>query len=286
MQPETLLVDSALRADEQLALSSACRDVRVMSSSEIRAHLRPRYSGSVKGAVLAFRTHADDSNMVPQWWIEASRRTPLVFRAEASPQLVSAISQLSRRAFALSRAWRLWLRDDTSLTGPSLSFRDLEMLPPFRQIIEAFTPWKYRGSRDILVAAALAGVVRRHVPAFARSFGWSERTVSWLLRREGLPDASSLLAWALILHTVWRLDVLRQAPKRVAFHTGYAGIGGVSALSEFIFRRTGRRLRTLRSSGSFATLQSACLAELSWNGRALALNRRSPVACRVRGELA
>lgn len=107
---------------------------------------------------------------------------------------------------------------------------------------------------DVVAAAVIVGRRRMSVGAFLARCGLKPRAVQRRLCQSGLPTLRGFLAWSMILHSVWRMEVLGFPAKRVADLAGYSGPGATAALSELLNDHLGFRLRASCEPGTFAEL--------------------------------
>jgi AraC-like DNA-binding protein len=104
---------------------------------------------------------------------------------------------------------------------------------------------------QVIVAATILGRSRVSVNVVARVCRISERTIERRLRGAGLPSVRSLLAGALVMRSVWNLEVRGEDVKHVAAKLRFESVATFSA---FVRRQTGRTPRRLREKGSFLYL--------------------------------
>lgn len=116
----------------------------------------------------------------------------------------------------------------------------------------------------LLVIAMISGSKRLSVGAFARVAQLSERTLERRLAIARLPCARRLLAWATVLHSVWRLEVAGERVKEASVKAGFLTR---EAFTSFIRRHSGRPVSDLCQAGSFVEMLDTFLAELSTDPR-------------------
>lgn len=108
--------------------------------------------------------------------------------------------------------------------------------------------------QEVIAAAVIAGRRRVSTDAFLARCGWQARTVQARLRKASLPSPHIFLAWSMVLHTVWRMEVLGLPAKRAAYLAGYSGSSANVALGEYLHGHVGLRLRESGTPGTFAGL--------------------------------
>ena len=106
--------------------------------------------------------------------------------------------------------------------------------------------------QSLFIAATVVGATRCRVAALAAAAGMSVRTAERQLKIAGVPSARRLLAWSLLAHVVWRIDVLECTPKQAALRAGFASR---DALANFAHRHQGHTLNELCRRGFDAFLQ-------------------------------
>jgi AraC-like DNA-binding protein len=111
----------------------------------------------------------------------------------------------------------------------------------------------------LLVIAMIAGSRRLGVAEFAWLARVSERTLQRRLAIAGLPCARRLLAWAMILHSAWRLEVIGQRVKEAGVSAGFLTR---EAFTSFVRRHSGFTLSRLCQDGSFRENMETFLSEL------------------------
>jgi hypothetical protein len=94
----------------------------------------------------------------------------------------------------------------------------------------------------------IIGVRRCQVQTLAAVCGLSERTVERHLEAARLPPARSLLAWSLIIHAFWRIEMLHWPLKRTALA---ANLPSTAGLSHLVARHTGGTLNEISARGGF-----------------------------------
>ena len=118
-------------------------------------------------------------------------------------------------------------------------------------ILAAMPPALPDGIAQVLVGAAVAGTRRSRVADLAALCRMPLRTLEYRLRTTNLMPARQLLAWAVALHTTWRLEVNTWSLKQAADAAGYSS---ASQLSTYIARHTGMRPRALEAAGFYCSL--------------------------------
>lgn len=102
--------------------------------------------------------------------------------------------------------------------------------------------------RRVLVAATHLGAARVTVDRFAIACGVSRRTLEEHMCAHVGSSPREFLGTMLVLHSLWRLDVLNWPLKRCA---GVATYRSPEALANFLSRRLQRRPRELRGANRF-----------------------------------
>lgn len=104
--------------------------------------------------------------------------------------------------------------------------------------------------RAFLVLCAVSPSPRLYVERAATLLGVSRRTLENRLALGALPPAHSVIAWCVVLHAAWQLDVLGHRPKEVAANLGFAS---GAAVANLLRRYCGCSARSLRNHGGFQT---------------------------------
>lgn len=190
--------------------------------------------------------------------METPTWTPFLVRADLTPAATREIA-------VLSRPWSGSIEWAVSLIGFDDLSHDIARLVDTRQVIGGATTAIIRSivplvppPIDTIVAtAAIIGRTRTSVDELARRCGWRVETMRAQLRKLGGPSPHHLLGSCLLLHTAWRLEVEGLSPKEAACAAGYSGLSPWSAMSEYVLRRSGLRLRRLGKEPAFTDLLDA-----------------------------
>lgn len=111
---------------------------------------------------------------------------------------------------------------------------------------------------DVAAGVAACGTRRCNAATLAHACGVAPRTLQWRLAHAGSPTARRLLAWAVTLHTLWRLEVLMWPLKRVAAHAGFRS---PEALSNYVLRQVGERPTKLAVRSGFHEVLERCVRD-------------------------
>jgi AraC-like DNA-binding protein len=151
---------------------------------------------------------------------------------------------IARRAAAEKLAW------DVSVIGADDYTNDASPFPAGgpchgarQRILEAWAHIAPDACWPFFAAAALLGGRRISTEVVAEHLGMSTRTLRRRLDESNCAPARAILQWALLLHTVWRLEVLGMTTKQVSYLAGYEGATPWKALGEYFYRRLGMRPR-------------------------------------------
>jgi hypothetical protein len=202
---------------------------------------------------------------------DANRRIPMIgraVRARATPVSVVARLDLTR----LHARHTLTLAAHIPHARPSLRgcddlLTDIAALAKgdddrgaYSAILEGLLPSVPTRDAEILGAAAIAGHRRMGVREFAQICGIPVRTLEWRCHARRLMTARDLLAWMVLLHSLWRLDALTWTLGRAARAAGFAS---QESWSNFIARHVGVRPASLLIDGGFPALLQRCATEVS-----------------------
>lgn len=131
---------------------------------------------------------------------------------------------------------------------------------PHLSLLRAALPWLSTSARTVITAAILTDGRRTSVEALGDLCGLSRRTVEWQTAVAGIPQPRCLLAWMVVLHTSWRMSVLRLSVKQSAHAAGFRT---AASFSNYILRNCGVTPMQLVRTVDFETLLTSFTESLS-----------------------
>jgi len=181
---------------------------------------------------------------------------PLIVRCDLSDGAARDVLALAHLARAYDLKWRVSLIGFDDLATDLRAALAWAPLPDAHAaILSEVAP---RIDRDIAVpvtAVVLLARGRINVALLSQACRMANSTLRAHLRRHAAPAPRQLLHAVVVLHSVWRLEVLGLTPQEAAHLAGYGKSARPEAsLSEFVWRNVGHRPKALRARRSFATL--------------------------------
>ena len=181
---------------------------------------------------------------------------PLVVRCDLSDGAARDLLALARLARAYDLNWRVSLIGFDDLATDLRAALAWAPLPDAHAaILSEVAPHIDRDLAVAVIAAILLGRGRINVAVLSQASRMANSTLRAHLRRHASPTPNQLLHWVVVLHSVWRLEVLGLTPQQAAHLAGYGdSLRPEASLSEFVWRHTGHRPKALRSRRTFASL--------------------------------
>lgn len=185
---------------------------------------------------------------LPAEVIHAAQQVPLLIHTDANQaafrDIVTTTELVEDLRITLSSFGDLTYEVKRLVTQQSERDAEQVMIRRLGSIVPGFL------ERILLVAVTLAKR-RATVSDLAQACGSSRGMLHYRLRCLQNLDPRDLLGECTVLHVAWRRGVLGWTSKRTALATGYAPVGGSTALDHFVRHRSGITLREMTDPDCF-----------------------------------